>query len=206
MRRGGGGEAVSFGDDRSSLRRSRGEVAARSVDGGAMARGRWPLHRSLRERSPSPWLRHREEFGGGPPPHASRREELVYRFAVGFVLEARLDRLPVGGAGRARERGGKDRLAAGGVGAGDDEARHAAAMASASASAISSMLASSTLSVIAIRRRAVPSATVGGRMPRMSKPASRRLAAMRIVRSVSPMITGRICEIGRESRRERGLR
>src|SRR3546814_8206436 len=77
MRRGGGGEAVSFGDDRSSLRRSRGEVAARSVDGGAMARGRWPLHRSLRERSPSPWLRHREEFGGGPPPHASRREELV---------------------------------------------------------------------------------------------------------------------------------
>src|SRR3546814_643136 len=74
MRRGGGGEAVSFGDDRSSLRRSRGEVAARSVDGG---RGRWPLHRSLRERSPSPWLRHREEFGGGPPPHASRREGLV---------------------------------------------------------------------------------------------------------------------------------
>src|SRR3546814_11331658 len=56
MRRGGGGEAVSFGDDRSSLRRSRGEVAARSVDGGAMARGRWPLHRSLRGRSPSPWL------------------------------------------------------------------------------------------------------------------------------------------------------
>src|SRR3546814_18113819 len=131
MRRGGGGEAVSFGDDRSSLRRSRGEVAARSVDGG---RGRWPLHRSLRERSPSPWLRHREEFGGGPPPHASRREELVYRFAVGFVLEARLDRLPVGGAGRARERGGKDRLADAGVGAGDDEERHAAAMASARAS------------------------------------------------------------------------
>src|SRR3546814_9152101 len=98
-----------------------------------MARGRWPLHRSLRERSPSPLLRHREEFGGGPPPHASRREELVYRFAVGFVLEARLDRLPVGGAGRARERGGKDRLADAGVGAGDDEARHAAAMASASA-------------------------------------------------------------------------
>src|SRR3546814_7003950 len=79
MRRGGGGEAVSFGDDRSSLRRSRGEVAARSVDGGAMARGRWPLHRPLRERSPSPWLRHREEFGGGPPPHASRRAEQLGR-------------------------------------------------------------------------------------------------------------------------------
>src|SRR3546814_19213086 len=76
-----------------------------------MARGRWPLHRSLRERSPSPWLRHREEFGGGPPPHASRREELVFRFAVVFVPEVRLDRLPVGGAGRARERGGKERLA-----------------------------------------------------------------------------------------------
>src|SRR3546814_3465653 len=88
-----------------------------------MARGRWPLHRSLRERSPSPLLRHREEFGGGPPPHASRREELVYRFAVGFVLEARLDRLPVGGAGRARERGGNDRLADAGVGAGDEIGR-----------------------------------------------------------------------------------
>src|SRR3546814_16771682 len=131
MRRGGGGEAVSFGDDRSSLRRSRGEVAARSVDGGAMARGRWPLHRSLRERSPFPWLRHREEFGGGPPPPASRRAELVYRFGGGFVLDGRLDRLPLGGAGRPRVRGGTYRLADADVCACHDQADRVAASVSA---------------------------------------------------------------------------
>src|SRR3546814_14496215 len=123
-----------------------------------MARGRWPLHRSLRERSPSPWLRHREEFGGGPPPHASRREKLVYRFAVGFVLEARLDRLPVGGAGCARARGGTDRLADAGVDGGDDEGGHAAAIAAAGASALSALVASAHFNHTAVVGGAVPCA------------------------------------------------
>ena len=53
---------------KSSLRRRRGEVAARSADGGADAVRRRatsrPLHHALRARSPSLWLRHREDWVG----------------------------------------------------------------------------------------------------------------------------------------------
>src|SRR3546814_7930807 len=45
----------------SSLWRSHGEVAARSVDGGAYGATSLPLHHSLREQSPSPSLRDRED-------------------------------------------------------------------------------------------------------------------------------------------------
>src|SRR3546814_4639458 len=75
--------------------------------------------------------------------------------AVGFFLQPRLDRFPVGKAERARQCRGKDGFPDAGVGAGDDEAGHAAAMAAASAPVIASMLSSSTWSVIAMRRRAV---------------------------------------------------
>ena len=56
--------------------------------------------------------------------------------AVGAGVEPRLHRLPVGGAERAGERGGEDRLADVGVGAGDDDARifHRSASASAASS------------------------------------------------------------------------
>src|SRR3546814_20200517 len=91
-----------------------------------------------------------------------------------FFLRPRLERFPVGKAGRARQCRGKDGFPDAGVGAGDDEAGHAAAMAAASAPVIASMLSSSTWSVIAMRRRAVPCRTVGGRMPRLSTPPARR--------------------------------
>ena len=52
----------------------------------------------------------------------------------------------------------------------------------------------STLRVIAILSRAVPSGTVGGRIARMSKPSARMRAAMRTARPLSPIITGRICD------------
>src|SRR3546814_11931836 len=45
----------------SSRWRSQGEVAARSVDGGAYGATSLPLHHSLREQSPSPSLRDRED-------------------------------------------------------------------------------------------------------------------------------------------------
>src|SRR3546814_4346337 len=57
-------------------------------------------------------------------------------FAVGLLFQPRLDRLPIGKATCARERGGKDGFADAGVGAGDDETGHAAAIAAASVSAI----------------------------------------------------------------------
>src|SRR3546814_4724717 len=120
--------------------------------------------------------------------------------AVGFFLQPRPDRFPVGKAERARQCRGKDGFPDAGVGAGDDEAGHAAAMAAASAPVIASMLSSSTWSVIAMRRRAVPCRTVGGRMPRISKPPAWSAAAMRIVRALSPMATGsascrdRVCQ------------
>jgi len=60
--------ALGWGSGRfleTSLSRSDGEVAARRADGGADAVRRRaalrPLHHSLRERSPSPWLRYRED-------------------------------------------------------------------------------------------------------------------------------------------------
>src|SRR3546814_15629527 len=89
-------------------------------------------------------------------------------FAVGLLFQPRLDRLPIGKATCARERGGKDGFADAGVGAGDDETGHAAAIAAASVSAIASIFSASTLSVIAMRRRALPCGNVGGRMPRLS--------------------------------------
>src|SRR3546814_12908060 len=44
-----------------SLARSDGEVAARSADGGAMTR-RCGSSTTASRRSPSPWLRHREDY------------------------------------------------------------------------------------------------------------------------------------------------
>ncbi len=52
----------------------------------------------------------------------------------------------------------------------------------------------STLSVIAILSRAVPSGTVGGRIALMSEPWSRICAAIATARALSPIITGRIWE------------
>ena len=68
----------------------------------------------------------------------------------------------------------------------------AAAIAADSASTIASMSRVETLRVIAMRSRAVPCGTVGGRMPRMSKPSACSMAAIRIVRALSPMTTGMI--------------
>src|SRR3546814_10026511 len=95
-----------------------------------------------------------EAVGFGVDRHAGEARD---DFAVAFLFEPRLDRFPIGSARRLRQSGGKDGFSDAGAGAGDDEAGHAAAIACASASAIASMLSSLTLSVIAMRRRAVPS-------------------------------------------------
>src|SRR3546814_15195788 len=64
--------------------------------------------------------------------------------AVGFFLQPRLDRFPVGKAESARQCRGKAGFPDAGVGAGDDEAGTAAALAAASAPRIACMLSSST--------------------------------------------------------------
>ena len=96
------------------------------------------------------------------PPHG---------FAVRLALKARLDRLPIVRAKRAGERRAEHGLANPRVRAGDDEAHGYCPSRSSSkrsASIISPAMAEDIFNVSAIRSRAVPSGTVGGRMARMS--------------------------------------
>src|SRR5258708_38514942 len=97
------------------------------------------------------------------PPHG---------FGIGFLRKPRLDRLPVIAIERAGKRGGEHGLADAGIGAGDDDRlRHESRLIfSASASNRSAITLSVRFAVSAIRSRAVPSATVGGRIAPTSNP------------------------------------
>src|SRR5258706_7822707 len=92
------------------------------------------------------------------------------RFAVGLLLEAGLNRLPIEPVQSTRERGCENSFADAGVSAGYNYGRDHAVlrMSSARASNKSATTASLTFNVSAMRRRAVPSGTVGGRIARTS--------------------------------------
>ncbi len=95
----------------------------------------------------------------------------AHGFAVRLALKARLHRLPIARAERARERRAEHGLANSCVRAGDDKAHGYCPSRSSSkrsASIISPAMAADTFNVSAILNRAVPSGTVGGRMARIS--------------------------------------
>src|SRR5579864_7541798 len=104
---------------------------------------------------------------GGRDPAKSRD-----RLAIALSFEAGLDGFPIASAKRIGERSVEHRLPDARVGAGDDEAdAHGVSCASASAnrSSMPATVGGSTLRVRAMRKRAVPVGTVGGRIARISK-------------------------------------
>ena len=98
---------------------------------------------------------------------------------IGAVGGARLHRLPVNCVERQRQHRRDHRLADAGIGAGDDERGHFAVAASARCSAApsASISASVRSTPMEMRRREVPTGTVGGRMARTSNPSRRSESA-----------------------------
>src|SRR5258708_17121793 len=101
------------------------------------------------------------------------------RLPVRLLQETGLDRFPIDCSKSTGERSSKNSLANAGIGTSYNDARGHAAfrMSSASASNKPATIASSTFAVSAMRTRALPSATVGGRIARISKPRRCKEAA-----------------------------
>ena len=110
-------------------------------------------------------------YASGRMRSAAKPRKAAHGFAVRLALKARLHRLPVARAERARERRAEHGLANSCVRAGDDKAHGyppSRSSSKRSASIISPAMAADTFNVSAIRSRAAPSGTVGGRMARIS--------------------------------------
>src|SRR5271170_29590 len=120
---------------------------------------------------------------------------MLHDRGIRIAFETSLHGLEVRAIEQPRESRGEDCLAYSGIGAGHhDVCQAAVTLESATAANNPAMWARVTFNVIDMRRRAVPFGTVGGRIPRTSKPRFRRLDADCIASKSSPMRIGMICE------------
>src|SRR5258708_16215571 len=116
----------------------------------------------------------------------------LYALRIRAAVRAGLNRFPIDAVQREREHGANNGLADAGVGPGDDQGLHDAAMAERKASASARISASLRSAWMDTRNRDLPSGTVGGRMARTSKPESCSARASFRVRSSSPIWMGMI--------------